>query len=91
MSQLFVHAGESPKLYTQNKSGFVLSYSLPVLNFRCYKKSGEEILCFWSNFINELLTVSRSCGWKVYQTTSCFREERDTHTIVEQLTNIGFR
>lgn len=23
-----------------------LSYRLPVLNFRCYKKSGEEILCF---------------------------------------------
>ena len=51
MSQLFVYAGESPKLYTQNKSGFVLSYSLPVFNFRCCKKSREEILCFWSNFI----------------------------------------
>ena len=51
MSQPFVHAGESPKLYRQNKSGFVLSYSLPVFNFRCCKKSGEEILCFWSNFI----------------------------------------
>lgn len=51
MSQPFVHAGESPKLYTQNKSGFVLSYSLPVFSFRCCKKSGEEILCFWLNFI----------------------------------------
>lgn len=91
MTQLFVHAGESAKLYTQNKSGFVLSCSLPVLNFRCCKKSGGRNSLFLIEFHCELLTVSRSCGWMVYQTTSCFREERDTHTIAEQLTNICFR
>lgn len=91
MSQLFVHAGESPKLYRQNKSGFVLSYSLPVFNFRCCKKSGEEILCFWSNFITNFWQfLVHAVEWFTKR-RRVSEKKGDTHTIAEQLTNICFR
>lgn len=91
MSQLFVQAGERAKLCTQNKSGFVLSYSLLVLNFRCYQKSGEEILCFWFYFITDFWQFLVHAYERFTKRRRATEMKGDTHTIAEQLTNICFR